>query len=104
MTARRHGLQRLINKNPAQSELLPLNMASTVEAIFGAIYLDSGMGSVSTVMQNLGLMPRLIRKIQRKKPGCDPDPFSKRKAIPAPHTVADGPSLEVEQRIPTTSN
>ncbi len=41
-------------------------MAATVEAIIGAVYLDSSMNSVPQVMQNLGLIPRLVRKIERK--------------------------------------
>ncbi len=41
-------------------------MAGTVEAIIGAVYLDSSMNSVPQVMQNLGLIPRLVRKIERK--------------------------------------
>ena len=41
-------------------------MAGTVEAVIGAVYLDSGMGNVVEVMQNLGLIPRLIRRTGMK--------------------------------------
>ena len=37
-------------------------MATTVEAIIGAVYLDSGTRSVPLVMQNLGLMPKTVRR------------------------------------------
>ncbi len=43
-------------------------MAGTVEAIIGAVYLDNGMKSVTEVMQNLGLMPRLVRRTGMKVP------------------------------------
>lgn len=43
-------------------------MAGTVEAIIGAVYLDSDMKSVTGVMQNLGLMPRLVRRTGVKVP------------------------------------
>jgi len=44
-------------------------MASTLEAIFGAVYLDSGMKSVTQVMQNLGIMPTLVRRTKASKGG-----------------------------------
>lgn len=43
-------------------------MAGTVEAMIGAVYLDSDMKSVTRVMQNLGLMPRLVRRTGAKVP------------------------------------
>ena len=43
-------------------------MAGTVEAIIGAVYLDGGMESATGVMQNLGLIPRIVRKIRLKTP------------------------------------
>ena len=63
MVGRKNGLGVLINKNPAQyeSSVELHTMAATVEAILGAVYLDSGMKSVQGVMHNLGLMPRLVR-------------------------------------------
>ncbi|KAL9103134.1 MAG: hypothetical protein Q9163_001778 [Psora crenata] len=74
---RRHGLERFINKHPAQQGAVePITMAGTVEAIFGAVYLDSGMSSVTHVMRTLGLMPRLVRKIVRDGAA---DPFVKKK-------------------------
>ncbi len=44
-------------------------MASTLEAIFGAVYLDSGMKSVTQVMRNLSIMPTLVRRTQTSKGG-----------------------------------
>ncbi|KAL2058320.1 hypothetical protein ABVK25_001046 [Lepraria finkii] len=61
---RNHGLEKLINNNPSQeySEIGALTMATTVEAIIGAVYLDSGTRSVPLIMQNLGLMPKMVRR------------------------------------------
>lgn len=61
---RTRGLDRLININPSQEHLRigGYTLATTVEAIIGAVYLDSGMRSIPLVMENLGLMPRVIRK------------------------------------------
>ena len=61
---RTRGLDRLININPSQEHhrIAGYTLATTVEAIIGAVYLDSGMRSVPLVMQNLGLMPRVIRR------------------------------------------
>ncbi|KAL9635981.1 MAG: hypothetical protein Q9164_003120 [Protoblastenia rupestris] len=73
---RRHGFEQFINVHPAQrGTVWPLTMAGTVEAVFGAVYLDSGMESVTNVMRVLGLMPRLVRKIVRDRGG---DPFAKK--------------------------
>ena len=68
MVGRTHGLDALINRNPADIDapVGTITMAATVEAIFGAVYLDSGMKSVTQVMRNLGLMPRLVRRPERK--------------------------------------
>lgn len=64
MVGRVHGIDALINNSPTQIgvHISPLSMAGTVEAILGAVYLDSGMKAVSQVMLKLGLMPKLIRK------------------------------------------
>ena len=73
---RRHSFERFINVHPAQrGTVWPLTMAGTVEAVFGAVYLDSGMESVTNVMRALGLMPKLVRKIVRDRDG---DPFAKK--------------------------
>lgn len=46
-------------------------MAGTVEAIIGAVYLDGDMKCVTQVMQNLGLMPRLVRRTGPKVPASE---------------------------------
>ena len=70
MVGRTNGLDALINKNPAElnKSVGATTMAATVEAIIGAVYLDSDMKSVVHVMQNLGLIPRLIRRTGQKVP------------------------------------
>ena len=67
---RTNGLDTLINKNPAEPDdyVGPSTMAATVEAILGAVYLDSDMKSVTEVMRNLGLMARLVRRTGTKVP------------------------------------
>ena len=64
MVGRTHGLDAFINKSPSDkySSVGTMTMASTVEAIIGAVYLDNGMKSVDKVMRNMGLMPRLVRR------------------------------------------
>lgn len=61
---RTHGLDKLINKNPSDenASVGQITMATTVEAILGAVYIDSDMKSVTAVMWNLGLIPRLARR------------------------------------------
>lgn len=53
---RQRGLERFVNCNPSQSQVVPLaTMATTVEAILGAVYLDGNLKQVGEVMQTLGL-------------------------------------------------
>lgn len=55
---RQRGLQRFVNGNPSQRQVVsPITMAATMEAILGAVYLDSNLGEVEEVMQTLGLVP-----------------------------------------------
>ena len=55
---RLHSLDEFICRNPSQAGYISQNtMASTVEAILGAVYLDRGIDHVSQVMQTLGLVP-----------------------------------------------
>lgn len=70
MVGRTNGLDALINKNPSDKDASvgTTTMAGTVEAVLGAVYLDSDMKSVAKVMQNLGLMPRLVRRTGMKVP------------------------------------
>lgn len=67
---REHGIDAFIQRNPGQQDFIPpLLMASTIEAIFGAVYLDNGMKSVTRVMQNLGIIPTLVRRTKASKGG-----------------------------------
>lgn len=53
---RQHGLQNYVNSNPSQRQIVsPITMAATMEAILGAVYLDSNLEKVGEVMQTLGL-------------------------------------------------
>ena len=69
-----HSLQNLINDSPGRialkkkglEEIAPLTIASTVEAILGAVYMDGGMAPVAKVMQKLGIVAPTFRKIGRK--------------------------------------
>lgn len=55
---RQRGLQRFVNANPSQRQVVsPITMAATVEAILGAVYLDSNLEEVGEVMRTLGLVP-----------------------------------------------
>ena len=55
---RLHNLERYIVCNPAQpNHVSPGSMASTVEAIIGAVYLNGGIDAVKSVMGRLGLLP-----------------------------------------------
>lgn len=51
------GLDVLVNHKRKSSTDSPYFLATTIEAILGAVYLDSGMTAVHQVMRNLGMMP-----------------------------------------------
>lgn len=55
------GLDRVIRPNPAQNYVQERLMATTMEAIIGAVYLDSGEDIVVTrqFIVDLGLLPDL---------------------------------------------
>ncbi|CAI7676664.1 unnamed protein product [Penicillium pancosmium] len=57
----RRGLDGRIRPNPAQNYVQEKLMATTVEAIIGAVYIDSGENIVVTrqFIVNLGLLPDL---------------------------------------------
>lgn len=60
MIGRQNGLQVYINNNPSQLGVVSdKTLATTVEAILGAVYLDSGkdLDIVKAVMRALGLGP-----------------------------------------------
>lgn len=51
-------LDAFVNLAPGQYTISPITMAATVEAIIGAVYLDSkNMHAVKAVIQTLGLTP-----------------------------------------------
>lgn len=52
------GLDRFINTPGDVSSATLRPVADTVEAILGAIFLDSGLEEVKDVMDALGLVPR----------------------------------------------
>lgn len=53
-----HGLDGFICCNPSQGRhISPVTMSATIEAILGAVYIDSSIDNVSQVMQTLGLVP-----------------------------------------------
>lgn len=55
---RQHELHKCVNTNPSQRQFVsPTTMAATIEAILGAVYLDSNLEKVGEVMQTLGLVP-----------------------------------------------
>lgn len=61
MIGRRIHIDELVNANPSQQGYVsPRIVADTLEAIIGAVYLDSGKDteSVRLVMSTLGLWPR----------------------------------------------
>ena len=57
---RRHGLDACISKNQSQIEIGDIQVATTVEAIIGAVYIDSQLAdridNVRQVMRILGLL------------------------------------------------
>ena len=75
IVGRQHNLQDLINDNPGRialrkmrsEEIAPLTMASTVEAILGAVYMDGGMAPVAEVVQKLGIKAPTFRKVWPKR-------------------------------------
>ncbi|KAK4692495.1 hypothetical protein P7C71_g4727, partial [Lecanoromycetidae sp. Uapishka_2] len=53
---RQSGLDACINRSPSQmGHVSPITTCATVEAVLGAVYLDSDMNSVKRVMITLGL-------------------------------------------------
>lgn len=52
------GLVAFVNRNPSTlGAVSPVTMSATVEAVLGAVYLDSDMNTVKRVMNTLGLVP-----------------------------------------------
>jgi ribonuclease-3 len=60
MIGRRNRIDSLVNRNPSQQGIVSeVTLTATVEAIIGAVYLDSGRSTaeVRRVMERLGLWP-----------------------------------------------
>ncbi|KAI4114977.1 MAG: hypothetical protein LQ345_004334 [Seirophora villosa] len=58
LVGRTSNISALVNLSPGQRAIAPNTMAATVEAILGAVYLDSqGMTAVKAVMRTLGMTP-----------------------------------------------
>lgn len=58
LVARQHGLDAFVNGNPSQAGIISTNVVTaTLEAIIGAVYLDSDLNAVKRVMRTLGLVP-----------------------------------------------
>lgn len=55
-----NGLNGCINLNPGTWEVSDAMMATTVEAILGAVHLDGGDEALTTVMDRLGLTHNLL--------------------------------------------
>lgn len=54
------GLDRCLNLNPGTAVISQSMMATTVEAILGAVHLDGGDQALASVMINLGLTSDLL--------------------------------------------
>ena len=55
--ARLQGLDRFVNRNPSQGQMVSANvLTATLEAIIGAVWLDSDLATVKRVMRTLGLV------------------------------------------------
>ncbi|KAL8947092.1 MAG: hypothetical protein Q9222_006589 [Ikaeria aurantiellina] len=50
------GLHNHVNRAGGSTAVAPATMATTVQAVLGAVYLDSDLQSVKSVMQTLGLV------------------------------------------------
>ena len=52
------GIVAFVNQDRSTRGLVsPITMTATVEAVLGAVYLDSNMDTVKRVMNTLGLVP-----------------------------------------------
>lgn len=54
------GLDQCINLNPGTDRVSQDMMATTIEAILGAVHLDGGDDALASVMARLGLTSELL--------------------------------------------
>ena len=101
---RTNGLEAFINKNPGgPDDYVALStMASTVEAIIGAVYLDGDLESATGVMQNLGLVAKLVRRTETKVPSSEKaiSPLVSTSGVDN-HEDPDTVSDDVEEKLAT---
>lgn len=57
---RLHGLDTLVVCNPGTVSVSPRMLATAVEAVFGAVYLDGGPGALDKVINLLGISHALV--------------------------------------------
>jgi ribonuclease III len=63
-----HGLDACVLLNPGTLDVSPLSMASTIEAIIGAVELDGGSEAVMQLVTRLGLVHPMLTSVTSKIP------------------------------------
>lgn len=58
-----HGLDSCVILNPGTQSVSDKTMATTVEAILGAVYMDGGDGALNAVLVNLGLTHQYLESV-----------------------------------------
>ena len=76
-------------------------MATTVEAVIGAVYLDSDLKSVTEVMRTLGLMPRRVRRTRMNAP-VSTSPAASTSTVDSHEKPVAAP-IDLEERLTTLS-
>ena len=103
MVGRTKGLDTLINRNPSndKASIGAIQMATTVEAVIGAVYLDSDLKSVTEVMRTLGLMPREVRRTRMNAP-VSTSPAASTSTVDS-HEKPKAAPIDFEERLTTLS-
>ena len=63
-----HGLQKCIILNPGTWEVSTRSMATTIEAIIGAVELDGGSEAVMQLVTRLGLVHPILTVVMSRFP------------------------------------